>query len=315
MEKDTHFEHLEGLIAATFTPFHEDGQINLEPIPAMVEHLSKSSIKGIFINGTTGEGPSLTEEERITLAESFVSEAKKYNIKSIIHVGHESLQSASAFAAHANQIGANCISAVPTSYFKPSSLNTLIEHLSAITSNAPDLPFYYYHIPRMNSVQFDMLSLLEIAEREIPNLVGIKYTAAELSAFVECKQFKSGKYNMLFGADEMLLAGLSMGADGAVGSTYNFMAPIYNTIIEKYKEGSLKAAQEHQAKAAELIRIITGPTGMTGLKIAMRLAGFDCGPNRLPLKTPSTGIVEEMRNRLEAAGFFNWTSPSNEEIK
>ena len=81
MEKDTNFEHLEGLIAATFTPFHEDGQINLEPIPAMVEHLSKCSIKGIFINGTTGEGPSLTEEERITLAESFVSEAKKYNIK------------------------------------------------------------------------------------------------------------------------------------------------------------------------------------------------------------------------------------------
>ena len=315
MEKDAHFKHLEGLIAATFTPFHEDGQINLEPIPIMVEHLSKCAIKGIFINGTTGEGPSLTEEERITLAESFVSEAKKYNIKSIIHVGHESLQSASAFADHANKIGANCISAVPTSYFKPSSLNTLIEHLSAITSNAPDLPFYYYHIPRMNSVQFDMLSLLEIAEREIPNLVGIKYTAAELSAFVECKQFKSGKYNMLFGADEMLLAGLSMGADGAVGSTYNFMAPIYNTIIEKYKEGNLEAAQEYQAKAAELIRIITGPTGMTGLKIAMRLAGFDCGPHRLPLKTPSPGIIEEMRNRLEAAGFFNWTSPSNEEIK
>ena len=77
----------------------------------------------------------------------------------------------------------------------------------------------------------------------------------------------------------------------------------------------LKAALEHQAQAAELIRIINRPTGMTGLKIAMRLAGFDCGPHRLPLKTPSPGIVEEMRNRLEAAGFFNWTSPSNEEIK
>ena len=77
MEKDTKFEHLEGLIAATFTPFHEDGQINLEPIPAMVEHLAKCSIRAIFINGTTGEGPSLTEEERITLAENFVTEAKK----------------------------------------------------------------------------------------------------------------------------------------------------------------------------------------------------------------------------------------------
>ena len=154
-----------------------------------------------------------------------------------------------------------------------------------------------------------MLSFLEAAETEIPTLTGIKYTATELSAFVECKQFRSGKYNMLFGADEMLLAGLSMGADGAVGSTYNFMAPIYNLIIEKYKEGDLTSAQKHQAKAAELIRIITGPTGMTGLKVAMRLAGFDCGPHRLPLKTPSPGTIEEMRNRLEAAGFFNWNSP------
>ena len=85
MEKDTKFEHLEGLIAATFTPFHEDGQINLEPIPAMVEHLAKCSIRAIFINGTTGEGPSLTEEERITLAENFVTQAKKNNIKSIIY--------------------------------------------------------------------------------------------------------------------------------------------------------------------------------------------------------------------------------------
>ena len=118
---------------------------------------------------------------------------------------------------------------------------------------------------------------------------------------------------MLFGADEMLLAGLAMGADGAVGSTYNFLAPLYNKIVTDYQSGDKESAQAHQAKAAEFIRIIINTAGMPGLKTAMGIAGYDCGPHRLPLKTPSTGIADELRNRLESAGFLNWNSPNTEE--
>ena len=180
MEKNKDFEPLKGLIAATFTPFDQDGKLYLDPIPRIVEHLAKCSINALFINGTTGEGPSLTEEERIIIADSYTKETKIHGIKSIVHVGHESLQTAGSLATHAAEIGADCISAVPTSYFKPSSLNGLIDHLAAITTHAPEVPFYYYHIPRMNSVQFDMLDLLKAAEKNLPSLVGIKYSATEL---------------------------------------------------------------------------------------------------------------------------------------
>ena len=312
MENNKDFEPLKGLIAATFTPFDEDGKLYLDPIPRIVEHLAKCSINALFINGTTGEGPSLTEQERIIVADSYTKEAKAHGIKSIIHVGHETLQTAGSLATHAAEIGADCISAVPTSYFKPSSLNGLIDHLAVITSHAPEVPFYYYHIPRMNSVQFDMLDLLKAAEKDLPSLVGIKYSATELSTFVECKKYKDGKFNMLYGADEMLLAGLAMGADGAVGSTYNFLAPLYNRIISEFESGNKESAQTYQAKSAELIRAIISTAGMPGLKVAMAIAGFDCGPHRLPLKTPSPGIVDELRNRLESAGFLEWNVPGEE---
>ena len=225
---------IQGLVAATFTPFDKNGGLNLEIVPEIVDHLAACELSAIFINGTTGEGPSMTEDERCAAAECYTAAAKKKSLTSIIHVGHDSLPVSGNLAAHAAQIGADCIAAVPPSYFKPSSIDSLIEHLAAIAAHAPQTPFFYYHIPRLSGAQFNMLDLLKKSRAAIPTLIGIKYSCADLSDFVECTRFEKGKYNMLFGADEMLLAGLSMGADGAVGSTYNFLAPLYNRIIRDF---------------------------------------------------------------------------------
>ena len=300
---------IQGLVAATFTPFDKNGGLNLEIVPEIVDHLAVCELSAIFINGTTGEGPSMTEDERCAAAECYTAAAKKKSLTSIIHVGHDSLPVSGNLAAHAAQIGADCIAAVPPSYFKPSSIDSLIEHLAAIAAHAPQTPFFYYHIPRLSGAQFNMLDLLKKSRAAIPTLIGIKYSCADLSDFVECTRFEKGKYNMLFGADEMLLAGLSMGADGAVGSTYNFLAPLYNRIIRDFQDGDKDSSQLHQAKAAELIRIIIETAGMPGLKAAMTIAGFDCGPHRSPLRTPSPGIIDELRNRLDSAEFFNWNRP------
>ena len=300
---------IQGLVAATFTPFGKNGDLNLDIIPEIVDHLSACQLSAIFINGTTGEGPSLTEEERCAAAECYTAAAKEKSLTSIIHVGHDSLPVSGKLAAHAARIGADCIAAVPPSYFKPSSLNALIDHLAAIAAHAPQTPFFYYHIPRLSGAQFNMLDLLKKSSEAIPSLIGIKYSCADLSTFVECTRFEEGKYNMLFGADEMLLAGLAMGADGAVGSTYNFLAPLYSRIISDFQAGDKDSSQHHQAKAAELIRIIIETAGMPGLKAAMTLAGFDCGPHRSPLRTPSPGIMDELRNRLDSAEFFYWNKP------
>ena len=300
---------IQGLVAATFTPFNQKGELHLDVIPDIVKHLAECGLNALFINGTTGEGPSMTEDERRQAAECYTVAAKKQSLTSIIHVGHDSISVSANLAAHAAQIGADCIAAVPPSYFKPSSLDGLIDHLAIIASHAPQTPFFYYHIPRLSGATFNMLELLKKSSEAIPSLAGIKYSCSDLSTFVECTRFDNGKYNMLFGADEMLLAGLAMGADGAVGSTYNFLAPLYNKIISDFKDNKIDSAQQHQAKAAELIRIIIETAGMPGLKAAMSIAGYDCGPHRSPLKTPSSGIMDELRNRLEIAEFFYWNKP------
>ncbi len=300
---------IKGLVAATFTPFDQKGELHLDFIPEIVEHLAECGLSALFINGTTGEGPSMTENERQQAAECYTVAAKQQSLTSIIHVGHDSIPVSANLAAHAAQIGADCIAAVPPSYFKPSSLDGLVDHLAIIASHAPQTPFFYYHIPRLSGATFNMLELLKKSSEAIPSLAGIKYSCSDLSTFVECTRFDNGKYNMLFGADEMLLAGLSMGADGAVGSTYNFLAPLYNKIISDFNDNRIDSAQQHQAKAAELIRIIIETAGMPGLKAAMSIAGYDCGPHRSPLKTPSPGIMDELRNRLEIAEFFYWNKP------
>ena len=301
---------IRGLLAAPFTPFDDDGTLAIGRVPTLVAHLAGSGIRGMFINGSTGEGASLTETERRATAETYVTVGKEYGVVSIVHVGHDSLPTACAFAAHAEEIEADAIGVIPTSYFKLASIHSLVGYLSSIAASAPGLPLYYYHIPRLTGSDFDMLELLRCAGRELPTLAGIKYSSSDLSTFAECKAFDGGRYNMLFGVDEMLLAGLAMGADGAVGSTYNFMAPLYLKIMSDFEAGDHASALAHQTKAAELIRAIVGTAGMPGLKIAMGLAGHDCGPLRAPLHTPSPGIIEEMRNRLEGAGFFEWIEAS-----
>ncbi len=292
------------LIAAPFTPFAPDGALDTHRIPDLVAHLAASGVSGMFINGSTGEGPSLSEGERLAAAEAYIAAGRAHGVRSIVHAGHDALPAALRFARHAREHGADAVAALPTSYFKLASLHALVDYLAAIADAAGDLPLYYYHIPRLSGSDFDMLELLRRAERELPTLAGIKYSASDLGPFAECKAFAGGRYQMLFGCDEMMLAGFAMGADGAVGSTYNFLAPLYLKIIDDFRSGDLESARAGQTRAAEWIRIILTSAGMPGLKATMALAGRDCGAVRPPLQQPPPGILDELRSRLEAAGFF-----------
>src|SRR5690554_2274667 len=105
-----------GLIAATFTPMKEDGSINLEPIGPIVDQLIEDGVEGLYVCGSTGEGPSLTTEERCRVAAAY-TEAAAGRIPVIVQVGHTSLEDARHLAAHARRIGADAISAVAPYYY------------------------------------------------------------------------------------------------------------------------------------------------------------------------------------------------------
>jgi len=173
---------MEGLIAATFSTFREDGSLNLDLIPALVDKLVDDGLQGVFTCGTNGEGPNMTVEERMAVAEAYIR-AGRGRLKIMVHVGHASIAEARKLAGHAEKTGADYISSVAAFYFKPGSVGNLVDSMAEIASADPDTPFYYYHIPALTGVGMDMQDFLEMAEKKIPNLAGIKYTSATIHEY------------------------------------------------------------------------------------------------------------------------------------
>ena len=287
---------IEGLIAATFAAFNQDGTLNLDIIPRITEKMLEDGLTGIYICGTNGEGPNMTIDERMQVAEAYVKAADK-RLLVLVHVGHTSIAESRKLAAHAQQIGADAISSVAAFYFKPTSVQNLVHCMADIASAAPELPFYYYHIPTLTGMSMDMVEFLKLSDRVILNLAGIKYTASTLHEYQACLNYENGRYDILFGFDEMLLGALAVGAKGAIGSTYTFGAPIYLRVMESYRNNDAEAARNLQMMSVEMVRCIVKYSPIPAQRAIMKMLGFDLGPCRLPL----TSLTETEYNELKAA--------------
>lgn len=298
-------EKIIGLIDAPFTPFHADGSLNLAPIPAYAQLLARNGLQGVFINGSSGEGYMLTDEERMQLAEAWMA-AVPEGFKVIVHVGSPCVTSARRLAAHAQAIGAWGIGAMATPFPKMGSVEQLVQYCEAIASAAPELPFYYYHIPAFNQAFLSMYELLQAVDERIPNFAGIKYTFESLYEYNRCRRYKAGKYDMLHGQDETILPCLAMGgAQGGIGGTTNYNGRALVGIIEAWKAGDLAKARELQDFAQDVIDVICNFRGnIVGGKRIMKLIGLDLGPNRTPFISVTDEEEKELRRQLEAIGFF-----------
>jgi len=294
---------INGIVAATFAAYQADGSLNLAIIPQLVNKLVADGVAGVYICGTNGEGPNMTVEERMAIAEAYVKAANK-RILVLVHVGHTSIQECKKLAAHAAQIGADAFSSVAAFYFKPTSVQNLVDCMAEIASAAPELPFYYYHMPTLTGVGMDMVEFLALGEQKIPNLAGIKYTASTLHEFQACLNYKDGKFEVLSGYDEMLLSALAVGAVGAIGSTYTFAAPVYLEIIKVFRNNDLAAAGALQLKVVNFIRCIIKHPSIAAQRAIMKMMGYDLGDARLPLVPLSSDKFIELKADLTKAGFF-----------
>jgi len=178
-----------------------------------------------------------------------------------------------------------------------------VDFCAPVAAAAPSLPFYYYHIPVMTGVHLPMLDFLRAAAKRIPNLAGIKFTDENLMSYVQCLNFDEGRYNILFGRDEILLAALALGATGAVGSTYNYMAPIYHRVMEAFNAGDLDAARQWQMASIQIIAVMARHGGLPAGKAMMKIQGLDCGPVRPPLRNLTPEQYASLQHDLTAVGF------------
>ena len=153
-----------------------------------------------------------------------------------------------------------------------------------------------------------MLKFLELADMSIPNLAGIKYTHANIMEYHACRRFKDGKYSILWGTDEALLSGLVIGVEGAVGSTYNYAAPLYNELISAFRSGDLKKAERLQFKSVKMVQLLQKYGGIGAGKAFMKIIGVDCGWFRPPVHSPTESVVTALNADLEEMGFFDFCS-------
>ena len=291
------FEKIVGLIDAPFTPFKQNGDVNLEPIPAYAKMLAKNGLKGVFINGSSGEGYMLTSEERMQIAEAWMKAAPE-GFKVIVHVGSCCVRESRRLAEHAQKIGAWGIGAMAPPFPKVGRIEELVKYIEEIACGAPDLPFYYYHIPAFNGAFLPMVELLKAVDGRVPNFAGIKYTFESIYEYNQCRLYADGKFDMLHGQDETILPSLAMGGvRGGIGGTTNYNGRCLVGIIEAWKQGDIEKARELQNYAQAVINVICHFRGnIVGGKRIMKLMGLDLGPNR----TPCQNVTDEEEKRLKA---------------
>ena len=302
-------KHLEGLIAAPFTPFHQDGSLHLEQISAYYQMLQSNQVAGAFVCGTTGEGVSLTQNEKKIVMQAWATAVgDNPNFTVIPFLGGTCIEDCKELALYAKHIGLKAVAFTAPFYFKPANAEVIAKACIKIGELIPDLAFYYYHIPVLTGVHIPMYDLLQAIHGKLKNFAGIKYTHEDFMDYLSCLNFAGGAYDMLWGRDENMLSALVLGAKSAVGSTYNYAAPLYHALIDAYTKNDLIKARKLQQQSIDMIRLLGKYGGIATGKAYMKKIGLDCGAFRLPVSNMSTAQFDVFSKDVDALGFSTYAS-------
>ncbi|MCK5940951.1 MAG: dihydrodipicolinate synthase family protein [Planctomycetes bacterium] len=268
-------------IAAPHTPFDPRGDLALDVVAQQAAHLRAAGVTGVLIAGSTGEGSSLTGDERRALAQRWAEQ--RGSLQLWVHVGHNSTREAAALARHAASIGAHGICAAPPSWFGIGDHARLVATCAEVAAGAPELPFLYYHIPALSHVTLSMAPFAREARARIPNFAGIKFTHLDALDFQACRREHGDAVRLYWGCDEQVVTGLALGAHGAVGSTYNFAMPVYRRLLLAFRDGDLESARQLQSYSAQLVERLAAHGYLAAAKATMKYLGVDVGSVREPI--------------------------------
>lgn len=292
------------LLTAVFTPFDEDGGLDLDTVAKQADDLLAWGSPAAYIGGTAGEGAALTTDERMALAERWI-EVADGRLDVIIHVGHASLGESRRLAGHAEQIGARAISAVAPYFHRPGSVGALVDACASIAEVAPTLPFTYYHIPSMTGVNLKASEVLIMARERIPSFAGVKFADNDLVDLQRCLQLAGeGGQEVFVGVAKLILAAWQWGARVAIGSVYNFAGPLFGRLVDHAARGDLAEARRLQLLAQQVIDTAAAPAGeLAGFKALGSLYGVGCGPVRAPLASVTPEQLAALRAEVTRLGF------------
>lgn len=286
---------MKGIFTALLTPFKDDYSINEVSLKKLVEFNLEKGINGFYVGGSTGEGLIMTSEERKEVFR-IVKEAAGDKVPLIAHCGSISTDEAISMAKTAEALGYDAVSAVAPLYYG-FSFPAIRKYYDDIVSSV-NIPMVVYNFPGGSGVTFTADYAAEMFKDE--RYMGIKHTSNDLYTLHQFKQKIDRPVTIFNGFDEMCLGGLAMGADGAIGSTYNFMGDKFIKIFEAFNAGDMATAQAIQTEANEIIAEMIKYTVLPCEKAIMTHLGIDCGPCRRPF-LPLTKEADEAMARIAAS--------------
>lgn len=283
---------LSGVYPALLTPFDKNKKINVIALQQLVKYNLDKGVTGFYVGGSTSEAFLLSAEEREYILE-VVMDCARGKAKIISHVGAISTDLAVRLARHAKKCGADAVSAIPPFYygFTPEEIFDYYHDICAQSQ----MPMIVYSFPNHSGVKLKADGLKRLLD--IDAVIGLKYTDSD---YFTMQQVRAACPDAVVfnGFDETFLAGLAMGADGGIGSTYNFMAEKFIQMRELFLTGRLAEAQAIQKQANQIIQTMLPMGVMQAEKAILSLLGIDMGICRKPFRPLSGEQIEQLRREV-----------------
>ena len=285
-----------GIMPALVTPLNNDESINTEALGTLVDDLIARGADGFYVAGATGEGHSLRISERMKLAEATLDRVAG-RVPCIVQVACTDMSAAIELARHAERAGAAAISSTAPIFFQYDE-DDVFGYYKTLASQV-HIPVMVYNSP---AVTFSMDAKFAARTFEIDNVTAIKWTAYDYFQMMMVKDLTHGEMNVINGPDEMLLMGLAAGADGGIGTTYNFMLDIIRGVYDNFTRGDISAARGYQYKAARIISRMKGFPTIPATKALLRAQGYAVGEATAPMKRLTEAEVASLIELTRAAG-------------
>ena len=284
------------ILTAVVTPFAEDGLVNLDAFKRLCVHLVENGSDGVVVAGTSGEAPTLSDEERLGLFAAAI-EAVGDRAKIVAGTGTYSTAHSVHLTREAQKLGVDAFLVVTPYYNKP-PVRGIIAHFEAIAA-ATDKPIVVYNIPQRVVINLEPDTLVELAE--IPNVQYVKQATPDLDQARRIVS-ESGLI-LLAGGDELLLPFLEVGGKGGILVYTHIVGPRVRELVTRFEDGDAEGAREIEKELAPIIEALSVANPLP-VKAALNMLGHDAGGHRLPLVKATEAEKTAIRGALERAGIL-----------
>ncbi|MCO7174743.1 4-hydroxy-tetrahydrodipicolinate synthase [Sporolactobacillus kofuensis] len=288
------------LLTAMVTPFDENGKVSLKRTSDLLEHLIKTGSDGVVVAGTTGESPTLSQEEKLALFEHVVRVVDG-RIKVIVGTGSNNTSASIALSKEAAKLGVDAIMVVAPYYNKPNQAG-IYAHFQAIAEQV-DVPIIVYNIPSRSKVNISAETIIRLSHLE--NIVAVKEASGDLDQMAEIISGTDEHFHLYSGDDGLTLPILAIGGHGVISVSSHVIAPEMKQMMNNFRSGQIeKAAIQHQRMLPFMRELFAVPSPAP-VKALLNDLGIAVGSVRLPMvelteeeHTSLTNVYQALKRSL-----------------